>query len=614
MKQWTWTIVAACVISQMVWAASKPDPVAATNRVTAVTLYRNSAMVTRTVELPAKAGELELLIEHLPQSMTATSLSAVGGEGVVVRMVQYRRKTIQAKQDPKAIEAIKADLEQCDVEMALLGQHNNLLSSKRNYINKLEGFTTTRVSKEVADGKSDFASAKAMTDYIFTQRDALSTESIRIEGATRDLKKRRTALGTKMRLAQGGRGSSAQQSQSGTRQENQAILYVNKADAKPSTVQLQYVVHGTSWSPSYLARLTEASSSVKLDYTASVYQSTGEDWDKVTLTLSTAQPMLNCEIPLVAPITYGATPTVANAKKAPGGNLLLEQQGQARGWNRKSGSQMSQSTILLSMNHIANASQNFEMLATKGTIQRRQAEARRQLQGMAVTYAIGTITVSSQPAVQLLPITSAKLECTLYYEATPLLSPFVYRGARIVNTTGSLLLDGEYKAYVGSEFVGRGNMSRTANGQVVNLGFGVDTQLLAHRELMDKDESTSWGNRRQWFQYELRIENFSKTPRTVQLYDRIPSTKLEEVTIKLTKTSQPLCSDKAYQKMLAPKGILRWDVTVAPGQQGVEANTVGYTYEIKSPKSSTTNKAATSWSSTVDDGDFDKVQEYRRRN
>ena len=134
MKQWTWAIVAACVVSQMAWA-EKGEPVAATNRVSAVTLYRNSAMVTRTVELPAKAGELELLIERLPQSMSATSLSAVGGEGVVVRMVQYRRKTIQAKQDTKAIEAIKAELEQCDIEMALLGQHNNLLSSKQKYIN-----------------------------------------------------------------------------------------------------------------------------------------------------------------------------------------------------------------------------------------------------------------------------------------------------------------------------------------------------------------------------------------------------------------------------------------------------------------------------------------------
>ena len=93
------------------------------------------------------------------------------------------------------------------------------------------------------------------------------------------------------------------------------------------------------------------------------------------------------------------------------------------------------------------------------------------------------------------------------------------------------------------------------------------------------------------------------------------ATTLEEVTIKLTKTSQPLCNDKAYQKMLRSKGILRWDVTVAPGQQGVEAKTVGYTYEIKSPKDSKGLSSSGSMpSSSVDQADFEKVLHYRRRN
>jgi len=49
------------------------------------------------------------------------------------------------------------------------------------------------------------------------------------------------------------------------------------------------------------ADLTAASPSIKIEYRANIMQNTGEDWDGVALTLSTASPLLASDIPKVRP-------------------------------------------------------------------------------------------------------------------------------------------------------------------------------------------------------------------------------------------------------------------------------------------------------------------------
>ena len=69
---------------------------------------------------------------------------------------------------------------------------------------------------------------------------------------------------------------------------------------------LTYIVSGARWTPQYDLRafITEgkgSSSVVKLNYRASIVQSTGEDWNDVSLTLSTASPLQGTAVPSLAP-------------------------------------------------------------------------------------------------------------------------------------------------------------------------------------------------------------------------------------------------------------------------------------------------------------------------
>jgi uncharacterized protein (TIGR02231 family) len=67
-------------------------------------------------------------------------------------------------------------------------------------------------------------------------------------------------------------------------------------------ILLPTVVSGASWTPLYdlrakISTSPKEPSTVSLHYRASISQSTGEDWSNVSLTLSTASPLLTSTIP-----------------------------------------------------------------------------------------------------------------------------------------------------------------------------------------------------------------------------------------------------------------------------------------------------------------------------
>jgi uncharacterized protein (TIGR02231 family) len=83
-------------------------------------------------------------------------------------------------------------------------------------------------------------------------------------------------------------------------------LSVPKKPTRALTLQLTYIVQGASWAPTYDIRATigadksggESSDSMQVTYFGVVKQSTGEDWDSVSVTLSTASPAVAGTPPL----------------------------------------------------------------------------------------------------------------------------------------------------------------------------------------------------------------------------------------------------------------------------------------------------------------------------
>jgi hypothetical protein len=572
-----------------------------TSAVTEVTVYRGQALVTRTVPLPEGAGELELLVGDLPELVVGTSVaaSAEGVAGVAIRSVRFQTRAA-AEAPQKAIAQLDEQLKDLARKTYALTQQEALLASARVHLDKLENFAAPTASVEMSKGVLNPETLSKVSQYILQQRAEQTAEQIKLHDALEDLHEQAALLQRKRNELTGG-----------SKTAREATIFVSKTERGPSLVKLTYLVDGADWSPTYNLRLSEDGKTVHVEYLAQVQQTSGEDWSNVKLTLSTATPAMNAEDPLLAPLWLGLTAGTGQSggiasfsgyNKAQVDNSTL-QMGALGAWNTYSGQtnisggnatfnaqnqdfrQQKPVAANWELNRLAAVGQALEINGGVLVVRGGAGAAKAVAAGLAVSYDLpGKMSLVSRADQQLVQIAALKLAAGAYYVATPVLSQYVYRRANLVNTDPTPLLAGPYSAYIGGEFVGRGQLPLVASGQEVTVGFGVDTQLRCGRELKDKSDTTSWGSRVQTFAYELRLENYKKTPVRVRLMDRVPASKSEDLQVKVLKPGEALSTDAVYVRDLKDSGILRWDIDLAGSAYGEQVRRIEYAFEMKYAK------------------------------
>jgi hypothetical protein len=194
---------------------------------------------------------------------------------------------------------------------------------------------------------------------------------------------------------------------------------------------------------------------------------------------------------------------------------------------------------------------------------------------------VGRLDIPSRRDPQLLEVARVELPAEYYAKAVPVLTPRVYRLAKITNKSDVVLLPGEATVYVGGDFVGRMRLPLVAAGEPFIAGFGVDPQLQVSRRLVRKSRSIQGGN--QIFDYEFRIglRNYRSSAVKLQLWDRLPKPQGETVAVNLVKASAELSNDPAYQRLSRTDNLLRWDIDVPKETIGDKTMYLNYEFRLE---------------------------------
>ena len=135
-------------------AKAEAPPKMAASRIMQVTIYPDSALVTREVEVPAGDGVMELVVSPLPHATVNSSLYSEGADGIRVLTTRFRSRPVleDTREEVRKLEdeikklqmtgqRLQADLKACEQNMALLG--------------KLENFTSASTQHATEKGKLD---------------------------------------------------------------------------------------------------------------------------------------------------------------------------------------------------------------------------------------------------------------------------------------------------------------------------------------------------------------------------------------------------------------------------------------------------------------------------
>src|ERR1700733_1909328 len=97
-------------------------PKMATSRITHVTVYPDSALVTREVEVPAGGGLRELIISPLPEATIISSLYTESSDGIRVLTTRFRTRPVK--------EDTREEVRKIDEEIRKLQQDARRLQSE----------------------------------------------------------------------------------------------------------------------------------------------------------------------------------------------------------------------------------------------------------------------------------------------------------------------------------------------------------------------------------------------------------------------------------------------------------------------------------------------------
>ena len=564
-------------ILTLILAASGTAAKEVPGRVTGVTLYRGQAMITRTIPLEGPKGSVEIVVGDLPARVVPNSLFAEGNEGAQVRAVRFRTRAV-GEEPREEIRKLDQAIEELNEKLGLNKKAQALLAKRSAYLDKLEGFVAPTAKMELSKGVLDAEALQKVTLFSFEQRE-------RIVKKLATLEKEAKQLGKQLALVQRKR---AELAQGASRTVREAVLFLEKHADDKGSVRLNYLVNNCGWSPAYTFRAGADRKAIGVECNGLIHQMTGEDWNGVELTLSTASPALSAAGPGLAPFPVslskgGAGKKLSQSELSKQLQAIRGRQGKAIAQIRGAASLTENIGSSWAANTAANEFQNLELVSGKdlvSTLRSGEGEAGR---GPSLSYRLDApVSLASRSDRQMVRILQTSLKSRFYHVATPVLTSYVYREAELVNTSGKDLLAGPSTVYLDGRFVGRGEIPTVARGQMFVAGFGADPQLRTRRELADKTESVQGGNRELGFKYRLIVENYKDQAVPVRVFDRLPHCELSaDVRVTLAEMKDPLDDDVLYLRRERPKGILRWEIEVSAGATREKARIINYGFTLE---------------------------------
>ncbi len=555
-------------------ASPAPDPArpSLAGQVTAVTLYRDTARVTRLIQVPAGTkGPSEFIIAPLPTATVPESVHADHDTGISVRSVTCR-PSHPLNPDHLNAEVARLDRAIRETERAMAAARNEiaLRRIRQNYLRSLEAFVAPAATQEMTHGVLQADELEKITTMHFREYETASQEILQNDFDLKDAAEKLKALQTE-------RDTLAK----GPPVTYEAVVFLDAADGTGGSFHLNYFVRDCGWSPSYNIRGHSSRNEVELEFNALIHQVSGEDWKDTSLVLSTASPAAASSNPHLEPLYVTLAPQGDPRSPAAAhyGRALAVRQAALAGGRPAPG----QASPDLAANDSAASVQLIELSERLSDVRRLdETVAARDL---TIDYPLAQrASVVSRRQSQIVPVLRHTTAAAFQHVASPVLTSAVYREAVLANTSDHDLLGGEVSIYLDGAFTGRHALPTIARGRSVTLGFGIDGQLRARRMLADRNEDVQGGNRRVTVTTEVVIDSFKDQPVTVHVRERLPHYEdTASLRVTLGTLSHPLSEDSDYLRFERSRGLLLWPLTVAPGT-GAHATTLRYAYSLEFDK------------------------------
>lgn len=541
-------------------AADVPTPDAKPRE---VTVYADRAEVVRIFKGDLAVGDQSLLFDNLPANVDFSSIR-VEGTGAFT-LIDIRPESVQVKEVAnEAIRALQAKIQAQELVQKELALAEGRVAFRRSALDKVLGRLTS-VGKESANPEMDPLKWAAYLDFQAEQQVALDKEATDLAKRVKESRQLVDAFNREISALNGNQ----------SRSRNVARVNLDVKTAGAAEVRLSYVVHGPSWKPVYDLRADTKGKTLEITYHAELRQSTGEDWQGVSLKLSTAEPSVGGREPEMSPWFLSKAEPVA----------LEELRKDSDGLNRRGSN---------ATGRIAGEKQNFgavtsnqfnEFSAKSGSAVLADATvstAAVVAGGTAATYVIERTTdIKSDNKMAKVTVMRLLLPSTYRHSCVPKLSSYVYLKTHATNKSDFTLLPGRTSVFLDGAFVANASMDLVPAGQEFWTFLGVDQSVSVERKELARREETAgvFGKKtlRTVFDQVFKVKNGKATEIDLVIWDQLPMGDHEDIKVVLEEPKYE--KDSTSFKMNETKYV-EWRHAVKAG----EKRDVPFRFAIERPE------------------------------
>ena len=510
--------------------------------IVAATVYPTGAQIARTgAAVLDGAGEHVVRIGGLPRTMVGDSLRAVGRGPAGTRILSVDTAVEYHPAAPEeTLVRLREQIEDVQRATRLAASKQQAITEQQGWLRAMGEQSGRSMAWGVARGSAKPEDARALIAYAAEEGEHLASQALDAQRETEELQLRLAALQRELQRLQSAAGSD--------RLAAEVRLAVEAAGSVEIT--LTYVVRQASWVPRYDARVDPERASVAFTQQALVTQTSGERWESVSLTVSTARPALAATLPdEPSPWYLDAAQPIVEAYRMPAGAAPM--------FARAAGAP--------SLASAADAAQE------QPSLDEAQWESPvRERIGTAQAFRVATgADVPSDGAPHVFGIGSDDLPCRMDHIVMPAIDDGAQLRAVATNTTGRVLLPGAlhvfYSMPVGDQFVGATHVQLTAEGADLTLYLGRDDGITVKRQLVERDTDKGSllqrGVRVVTFGYRTTLVNRTSAAQHIIVKESLPVARHEKIKVRpLDVRPQPAERTKLEQ--------LTWDLTLAPGETG----------------------------------------------
>lgn len=517
-------------------AAAAADTIPVSSTVSEVTLYPGLAEVTRSAALTLPEGRHRLILQNVPRTAALETLQVeIAGARRVATLLRENYVPPRDADDPE-VEAAEARVREVEARIAAVRDEAAQARAGVRAAEASIGFLQQLGTNEGL-AQADAVALSEIARMISAEAAGASQAAVASEAEARRIELQMQDLEEEL--------AEAQAALAAITLEDDDRLYIavdiEAEQAGEGAVKVSYYTAGAGnigWQPSYEMHLnTVTEQQVILKRAVMLVQDTGENWQDVALTLSTAVP------------GDQGSPSVLHP------------------WLRRIEEPQPPRALKSMGQDVAEMSALAEPVLEAPIVEEYRSPGwGADLGGAAATYRFGLpVSIASGADLLRLEMDSLTAEAKVQAVAVPSRDDTAYRVATFTNTFAEqLLASDEVPRFVDGKLVTVEDFAGLAPGAEMDAGFGPIEGLQLRRDVLGQSEGEQGlisRSNAQVQKVEITVENLTAQDWNVRVLDQVPYSQQDDLEITWSATPRPTKENVEKQR-----GILAWDLELGAGE------------------------------------------------